>query len=80
MGLLGDHPHIVTVYDIGDEDGRPFIVSQYMPGGSVAEQLPRPRATGSRERVAAHGGFEVKSQGDGFNGCLRERSPGRRGA
>ena len=37
MGRLGDHPHIVTVYDIGDEDGRPYIVSQYMPGGSVEE-------------------------------------------
>lgn len=41
MALLGDHPHIVTVYDIGVEDGRPFIVSQYMPGGSVEESLAR---------------------------------------
>ncbi len=39
MGRLGDHPHIVTVYDIGEEDGRPFIVSQYMPGGSVDDLL-----------------------------------------
>jgi predicted ATPase/class 3 adenylate cyclase len=35
MGRLGNHPHIVTVYDIGEEGGRPYIVSQYMPGGSV---------------------------------------------
>ncbi|MDP9237948.1 MAG: protein kinase, partial [Chloroflexota bacterium] len=40
MGKLSDHPHIVTVYDTGDEDGadgqsQPYIVSQYMPGGSV---------------------------------------------
>jgi len=39
MGRLGDHPHIVTVYDIGDDGGRPFIVSQYMPGGSVDDLL-----------------------------------------
>jgi class 3 adenylate cyclase len=39
MGRLGDHPHIVTVHDIGEEDGRPFIVSQYMPGGSLDERL-----------------------------------------
>ena len=39
MGRLGDHPHIVTVYDIGEEDGRPYIVSQYMPGGSVDDLL-----------------------------------------
>ncbi|MGH9034297.1 MAG: serine/threonine-protein kinase, partial [Acidimicrobiia bacterium] len=39
MGRLGDHPHIVTVFDIGDEDGRPYIVTQYMPGGSVDDLL-----------------------------------------
>ncbi len=41
MGRLGDHPNIVTVHDIGDEDGRPYIVSQFMAGGSVAELLDR---------------------------------------
>ena len=35
MGRLGDHPHIVTVFDIGDEGGSPFIVSEYMAGGDV---------------------------------------------
>ena len=39
MGRLGDHPHVVTVHDVGDEDGRPFIVSQYMAGGDVASLL-----------------------------------------
>jgi predicted ATPase len=37
MARLGSHPNIVTVYDIGDQDGRPFIVSQYVEGGSVAD-------------------------------------------
>jgi serine/threonine protein kinase len=41
MGRLGDHPHIVTVYDIGDEDGQPFIVSEYAAGGSVEDLLGR---------------------------------------
>jgi class 3 adenylate cyclase len=35
MGRLGDHPHVVTVYDIGEEDGQPYIVSQYMAGGDL---------------------------------------------
>jgi class 3 adenylate cyclase len=35
MGRLGDHPHIVTVYDIGDDRGQPYIVTQYMAGGDV---------------------------------------------
>ena len=41
MAMLGDHPNIVTVYDIGEEGGDPFIVSQYMSGGSVADALDR---------------------------------------
>src|SRR3990170_3966667 len=35
MGRLGDHPHIVTVYDIGEEDAQPYIVSQFMAGGDL---------------------------------------------
>jgi len=40
MGRLGDHPHIVTIHDVGDDGGpggqrRPYIVSQYMAGGAV---------------------------------------------
>ena len=35
MGRLRDHPHIVTVHDIGDEDDQPYIVSQYMAGGDL---------------------------------------------
>src|SRR3954447_12611791 len=35
MARLGDHPHVVTVYDIGEENGDPYIVSQYMAGGAL---------------------------------------------
>src|SRR5581483_8027069 len=35
MGRLGDHPHIVAVYDIGDEQGQPYLVAQLMGGGDV---------------------------------------------
>ena len=41
MARLGDHPHVVPIHDIGDEDGRPFIVSQYMSGGSVEDLLDK---------------------------------------
>ena len=50
MARLGDHPHIVTVYDVGEEEGSPYIVSQYMAGGTVAEQLRQ--AEGQRLPVA----------------------------
>ncbi len=35
MARLGDHPHIVPVFDIGEEAGEPYIVSQYMAGGDL---------------------------------------------
>src|SRR5689334_7965771 len=39
MARLGDHPHVVTVHDIGEERGEPYIVSQYMVGGAVENLL-----------------------------------------
>jgi serine/threonine protein kinase/class 3 adenylate cyclase len=41
MARLGDHPHIVTVFDVAEEDGRPLLVSQYMAGGSVEDLLAK---------------------------------------
>jgi tetratricopeptide (TPR) repeat protein len=35
MGRLGDHPHIVTVYDIGEHEGQPYMVLPLLPGGDV---------------------------------------------
>ncbi len=35
MGRLGAHNNIVTVFDLGDDDGQPFIVSELMGGGDV---------------------------------------------
>jgi eukaryotic-like serine/threonine-protein kinase len=31
------HPNVVRVYDAGEDDGRPFIVMEYVPGTSLAE-------------------------------------------
>jgi eukaryotic-like serine/threonine-protein kinase len=35
LAQLGDHPHIVTVFDIGQEGEELYIVSQYMAGGDL---------------------------------------------
>jgi class 3 adenylate cyclase len=35
MGQLGDHPHIVTIHDIGEDAGQLYIVSQFMAGGDL---------------------------------------------
>lgn len=41
MGRLGDHAHIVTVYDIGEEAGQLYIVSQFMAGGDLHDLMER---------------------------------------
>jgi class 3 adenylate cyclase len=41
MGQLGDNPYIVSIYDVGEERGQPYIVSQFMAGGSVDDLLRR---------------------------------------
>ncbi|HMA27334.1 MAG TPA: protein kinase, partial [Solirubrobacterales bacterium] len=48
MSKLGDHPHLVTVLDTGEDGGNPFIVSRYMPGGDVEGLLA---AAGGRLEV-----------------------------
>ena len=35
MGRLGDHPHIVTIHDIGTDGEQPYLVLPLMPGGDV---------------------------------------------
>ena len=35
MGRLGSHPHIVTVFDLGEENGQPYMVTEFMNGGDV---------------------------------------------
>jgi hypothetical protein len=39
-----DHANVVQVYDVGEEDGRPFIVMEYVGGGSLSGLIdPRRR-------------------------------------
>ncbi|MBP7572009.1 MAG: protein kinase, partial [Acidobacteria bacterium] len=35
-----NHPNICAVHDVGDQDGRPFIVMEWMDGGTLAKAIP----------------------------------------
>jgi serine/threonine protein kinase len=36
-----EHPAIVPVYDVGEDDGIPFFVMRYMTGGSLSSQIEK---------------------------------------
>ena len=36
---LSSHPHVVTIFDVGEHEGRPYIVMEYLAGGSVADAV-----------------------------------------
>jgi len=58
---VSDHPHVVTIYDIGEQDGTPFIVMELFSGGSVADRLRAgriPRATALRWLEEAAGALD----------------------
>src|SRR3954447_15790062 len=38
---LSGHPNAVTIYDVGECDGRPYIVMEYLERGSLEQRLNR---------------------------------------
>jgi serine/threonine-protein kinase len=46
-----DHPNIVQVFDVGEDDGRPFIVMEQVEGGTVGDQLEGRRRSIARSEA-----------------------------
>jgi eukaryotic-like serine/threonine-protein kinase len=49
------HPNICALYDYGEAEGKPFMVLEHLPGGSLADLLEqgRPLADDETARIAA---------------------------
>ena len=42
---LSGEPHVITVFDVGEHEVRPFIVMEYLEGGSLHTKLSPGRST-----------------------------------
>lgn len=64
MARLGAHPNIVAVFDVGEDEGRPYIVYEYVPGGDLRQEL---RAAGGQLSIS-----RALSVGSGIASALAE--------
>jgi predicted Ser/Thr protein kinase len=46
-----EHPNVCPIYDVGEQDGRPFVVMAYIEGQSLADRLHGARVVEANEAV-----------------------------
>ena len=50
-----NHPHVVTIYEVGEFEGQPFIAMEYVEGGSLDDYIEKRRgAAGGGLRGGVH--------------------------
>ena len=45
-----NHPHILTVHEAGDVDGHPYLVTEFVDGGTLADWAAASRRTWRADR------------------------------
>ncbi len=66
-----DHPHIATIYEVGDFEGQPFIAMAYYEGETLTDRLGRgPMSIADTVRMVAQVGDALRTISPG-----RGRSP-----
>ena len=51
VARLSGNPNIVTIYDVGEHNERPFIVMEYLPGGSLEQKIRGEGAQSPRQAL-----------------------------
>jgi eukaryotic-like serine/threonine-protein kinase len=51
------HPNITQLYDYGEENGRPYIVLEYVPGGTLEERLREQKLLPDEETLGIAAGI-----------------------
>jgi len=54
MGRLGDHPNILQIHDLGEDNGQPYLVLPLMTGGSI-EAVPPFSSIPTQYRITVDG-------------------------
>jgi len=45
------HPHIVTVFDVGEDEGTLYLAMEYVSGGSLSQRIAKPEPLSVEDRI-----------------------------
>ncbi|WP_369174136.1 serine/threonine-protein kinase [Streptomyces sp. R28] len=62
---LRDHPNVITVYDVVEDDDRPWIVMEYLPGTRDLRAVVTERGSPASDEVARIGAAALDALGAG---------------
>ena len=71
---LSNAPNTVTIFDVGEHGSRPYIVMEYLPGGSLADRLA---AEGAQQPGRALAWLRQTARCSRRRPCRRDRPPRR---